>query len=947
METRHCLKATFEPGPDEIHRIPVEKLDYSTAVESIASILRPARRLVSLQYLDEDKARPAHTPPSEFPIPENYSLPFPPALQDRVTVSSQPEFEEMLRQVFIARWPRYGFATRPTEAQVRECQQRLFGPFFKRNLPYGIEGADSFDLELLALEHSTDALEAVSRAMCKKFGAAALLAKSGSGKTATIVALCKRRFVILISCAFAPAPTGGASRFFNDRNCCKLEQEAIELATAAGDPSSRESKEPARSIVYFSSVRLRALREALARMLFLAVLLRQKPELTPEDFLREQAGEAGKELVGRLVAFACKVHDTDVETMCIGVRKLVERMSVVRLQRKEDPGRVGEDLGRVVFALDEAQALLFNSIWHVPVSEMTQQPRDMDEFLSVDVPVHKRRMGILSPVVSALSFCGNLIISGTQFALHEADQALSAVAREFAQHFEKIVDFGVCLSPFELFSTLLNMDDISESPTLRKIGGRWRFPSSVIVKLTKEDGNAQQARREIEKDLHQQGADPTEPDAVRAIKSAMFSAAVQEAYDCSKCIIRDRVREVLDADSKLIAIFTEMVAASMFTGKKGFVVDDLTLDLVSYALCRLNIDKETHMVSFSVDEELVFTVLRSVLEHDYNISPTLWTAFEELRRVVVRDPTSASKGSYVETLALEALLGFEGVRVSDLPFLHGLKLPAWCARSTMRFCELGEASRWVRDEIGCKADATFLTLPAVKRCQWLLAPELLTRPDGIGCIVEDEPYNRWVAALEAADKELQGDMVAAADKTAHELALSCKCYTSSLDDDKTAADIDSTCSANWFLSKRDKEGEFKVYLGAQPARTLFQDSGVLARCSSTGQLRIHVMLPKASSELVTQVHGEDVLVFINKDNLSSLFCTDKGLHKQAGTMCTILRTLERLLEALAAASTAKRKKRRMTAVAMATPQQDQPMTGVSEDEHKQEKPTKRVKRDEK
>eukprot|EP00727_Mastigamoeba_balamuthi_P003562 m51a1_g13202 hypothetical protein (505) ;mRNA; r:10-2619 len=64
MGTKFCLKVTFNPEGD-IHRVPVEKLDYNITVESIENILGPARHLVSIH----------------------------------VTVSSQPEFEEMLRQV--------------------------------------------------------------------------------------------------------------------------------------------------------------------------------------------------------------------------------------------------------------------------------------------------------------------------------------------------------------------------------------------------------------------------------------------------------------------------------------------------------------------------------------------------------------------------------------------------------------------------------------------------------------------------------------------------------------------------------------------------------------------------------------------------------------------------------------------------------------------------------
>jgi hypothetical protein len=125
----------------------------------------------------------------------------------------------------------------------------------------------------------------------------AMVAPSGSGKTATVIDLATKHFVIYCVCS---TPHVTISPDFNDPNFVTLAKDVEKMYAAVVDEEQgnlfgidKKVKERARERVEL---------EILARQLFLQLLLNHIPDLEPRQFFLEQTTTEGASTIGTLVS---------------------------------------------------------------------------------------------------------------------------------------------------------------------------------------------------------------------------------------------------------------------------------------------------------------------------------------------------------------------------------------------------------------------------------------------------------------------------------------------------------------------------------------------------------------------------------------------------------------------------------------------------------------------
>ncbi|KAG0195092.1 hypothetical protein BGX28_002316, partial [Mortierella sp. GBA30] len=127
----------------------------------------------------------------------------------------------------------------------------------------------------------------------------AMVAPSGSGKTATVIDLATKHFVIYCVCS-TPGSTVAAD--FGDPNFVTLAKNVERMYRTIVDRDKGGKLNP---LDIDSEVKTlageRVELEFLARLLFLLHLLNSDPDLEPRQFFREQTTKAGASVVRELV----------------------------------------------------------------------------------------------------------------------------------------------------------------------------------------------------------------------------------------------------------------------------------------------------------------------------------------------------------------------------------------------------------------------------------------------------------------------------------------------------------------------------------------------------------------------------------------------------------------------------------------------------------------------
>ncbi len=144
-------------------------------------------------------------------------------------------------------------------------------------------------------------------------------------------------------------------------------------------------------------------------------------------------------------------------------------------------------------------------------------------------------------------------------------------------------------------------------------------------------------------------------------------------------------------------------------------------DFVNKGICVLELDADGY--HWKIKEPLVIEAVLESLQKE-NLDPVFTTCLRSLDSLLAMlGPTTTTKGNILEPMVRQALSYFNGVLISDLPFL-GLKkadLPLWTKQHKLIITGTGTAR-----QLNFANDADFLS----KRTPGLqLCPESTTRPD--------------------------------------------------------------------------------------------------------------------------------------------------------------------------------------------------------------------------
>ncbi|KAG0371436.1 hypothetical protein BGX24_001675 [Mortierella sp. AD032] len=566
---------------------------------------------------------------------------------------------------------------------VEAHQKRRLGPFFKRTLPYH-RTAKEFKLVMLGLELDKKARTTASETTISETllsivedeisaisgnRVVAMVAPSGSGKTATVIDLATKHFVIYCVCS---TPRAAISPDFNDPNFVKLARDVEKMYAAVVDEEQgnqfaidEKVKERARERVEL---------EILARQLFLQLLFNHTPDLEPRQFFLEQTTTEGASAIGTLVNTLQEYDASTIEKFL----KATQTKLHIHLKNR----RLG-----LVIAVDEAQitenGILAGKL--ISPSALTGNSKNRDAILDGKNQVlPEYRRGFLTPLSAALSgMQATVVILGTALSLQNADHVYSALDKTV--NFTRITDFPQFDSNEvnEMISDLVDLSGCEIPPAKRrKLSGRARFSLGIINRLIVTE--------------------------TQFSKQAALNCAIDRTIEHVKRGLRDGVRAILASDStgEAARLLSRMVLAYHLQDAKISFSSQQQSDFVDKALCKLR--QHPDGVHLIMDEPIVVDAVEEELRASGK-DPAFTEYLDELYQIVTNfGVASTSKGDALEPLVRRSLQRFNG--------FHLLQING-----------VNTANGFGYTNRGVAADLAFLTeCPPNK----MLIANLGTRPDG-------------------------------------------------------------------------------------------------------------------------------------------------------------------------------------------------------------------------
>ncbi|GJJ78336.1 hypothetical protein EMPS_10695 [Entomortierella parvispora] len=582
--------------------------------------------------------------------------------------------------------------------EAEAYQKKRLGPFFKRILPYHGTAAD-IKLVMLGLELDRKARTTTNETLRSivegDIGALsgnrviAMVAPSGSGKTATVIDLATKHFVIYCVCS---TPSAVISADFNDPNFITLAADVEMIYTAIESEEQgnliridEKTKALARQRVYL---------EFLARLLFLQLLLNYTPGLEPEQYFREQTTTGGASTIRTLVH---KLREYDTITI-----EAMLHFTQTKLHAHLVPRRLG-----LVIALDEAQVtenyILAGKL--ISPSALNDFRNNMDAIF--DSKNHVRsiyRRGFLTPLSAALSgMRATLVILGTSLSLQNADHVYSALDKTV--NFTRITDFPQfdSIDINKMISDLVDLSDCEIPPAKRiKLSGRARFSLGIVKRLNIAD-------------------------ETQFSKQATLDTAIDLTIESVKRGLREGVSTIMKSDKsgEAARLLSRMALAYRLHDSKISFSSQQQSDFVNKSLCRLR--EHPDGVHLIMDEPIVLDAVEEELAQS-GTDPAYKEYMDQLVQILENfGLATTSKGDALEPLVRRSLQRFNGFLLADLPFLQGIALPNWCYNLRLQIDEINTPAGFGYTSTGTAADQVFLTdCPPNK----MLIAKFGTRPDG-------------------------------------------------------------------------------------------------------------------------------------------------------------------------------------------------------------------------
>jgi len=586
--------------------------------------------------------------------------------------------------------------------EVDQYQKQLLGRFYKKSLPYGLKATslnqvmfgNMLDIEPKA--SSVDECKTLLTIVEEDIGkttdhwVVALIGRSGSGKTATVVDLAKHHFVVYVACS---EPNSFTVHGFRDQNFVILAQDVEGLSKRLSVPKSFEDV-LANDKNLKNLIAERVKLEFLSRLLFLQLLFENNKSLTPEQFFREQMNGAVptiKGVVEVLHAYDPKTIDSMLNFVQI---KLVTFIGKRGLIIAIDEAHIAEEFilaGKLIAPTAAIKSKIIDSEITDPQSRLNRNIR----------------RGFLTPLCATLSnhIRATLVVLGTSLSLANADHVQTAIAKQ--EYFLRIVDFPLVTESLveELLKRTLNLENCDiKSAKRQKLSGRARFATSVIVHLS-------------------------DPANITSSKQEVLDRAMDRAIEQSKEGVRGKIRGILDSykmNSSVIHLLCRMVLAyKLQHGRISFARDD-EADFVKSALCSLHKDHDDY--HWVMDEPLVVEVVEEELRRSGKIDPSTFVYLSQLDGLItLLGPDSPTRGLAFEPLVRRSLQRFNGYQLTALPFLKGVKLPAWCDKFKFQIDEINTARGFGFQARGEEADLEFLVGRSPNK---MLVEHDQTRQDG-------------------------------------------------------------------------------------------------------------------------------------------------------------------------------------------------------------------------
>ncbi|KAF9133376.1 hypothetical protein BGX30_012315, partial [Mortierella sp. GBA39] len=316
---------------------------------------------------------------------------------------------------------------------VESSQRKRLGPFYKRTLPYHNTATETslvmlgLELDKQARTSSGETLRSIVEDDVGKFSGhrvVSMVAPSGSGKTATVIDLAAKHFVVYVTCC---SPGHIVFPDFKDPNFITLAKDVGRMYMKRTEKEPRTLHE---LLDLDSNVKVlageRVELEFLARLLFLLLLLNNNPDLEPVQFFREQI-TGGASTIRELVNVLREYDSLAIQYMLDDVQTKLRSLLV--------PKRLG-----LVIVLDEAQVAVTYILYGKLLSPSALMKNSDVLFDSNNHIRSNFRRGFLTPLSATLSnMQATLVILGTALTLQDADHVYSATAKP--TYFSRITDF--------------------------------------------------------------------------------------------------------------------------------------------------------------------------------------------------------------------------------------------------------------------------------------------------------------------------------------------------------------------------------------------------------------------------------------------------------------------------------------------------------------------------
>ncbi|KAG0280022.1 hypothetical protein BGZ95_011531 [Linnemannia exigua] len=297
-------------------------------------------------------------------------------------------------------------------------QMEKLGPFYKRTLPY-LQTARDTKLVMLGLELDKQARTSQGETLSSiveddvrsisGHSVVAMVAPSGSGKTATVIELAGQQFVVYFVCGYLYAMDHAD---IHDREFITLGHDVERIHdTVSCCKHSKVLRQPHEIDFHLKIlVRERVELEFLARILFLQLLLDINHNLEPLQFFREQTNDRGS-VVATLV-YTLRKYDSQT------ISKMLDKAQY-KLRSSLFPKRQG--LVVVIDRAHVADGVLLGKF--ISQSALVNNWNNRSALLDDNNQVQRQfRCGFLASLSATLSHMqATLVILGTATSLQEVD----------------------------------------------------------------------------------------------------------------------------------------------------------------------------------------------------------------------------------------------------------------------------------------------------------------------------------------------------------------------------------------------------------------------------------------------------------------------------------------------------------------------------------------------